>query len=213
MLTIFGTAIGPAQLANLALDPAGAIGSSLAGTRVLFDGVPAPLLYTSARQIGLVAPQSLAGKSSVNVVVEYQGVQTSPISFPVTPANPAIFTLNASGSGDGAIVRLDGNIISATNPAQPGEILLLYGEGYGASTPEIGDGVIIGSTLPVPVLPIKLFIDDQPVDTLYAGGAPAIVNGVLQINFTVPALPSGSHQIQIQVGDRKSPPGVTLQTK
>jgi uncharacterized protein (TIGR03437 family) len=46
----------------------------------------------------------------------------------------------------------------------------------------------------------------------YVGGAGGDVNGVLQINLTVPQLAPGSHQLQIQVGNAVSPTGVTLQT-
>jgi uncharacterized protein (TIGR03437 family) len=213
MLTIFGTAIGPATLQHLALDGSGVVTTSLSGTRVLFDGVAVPLLYTVAGQISVVAPQSLAGKDHVQVVVEYQSVQTAAIAFPVVAANPGIFTINSKGSGDGAIVRPDGTMISTSNPALPGEILILFGEGYGASTPLLADGMIVGTDLPVPVSPVTLLIDGNPVPTLYAGGAPALINGVLQVNFTVPDLAPGSHQIQLQVGDRKSPAVVNLQTK
>ena len=213
IVAIFGTAIGPSQLTTLALDGSGVVTSSLAGTRVLFDGAAAPLIYTVAGQISVVAPQSLAGKDIVQVVVEYQGVQTSAIRFSVAPANPGIFTLNSKGFGDGAIIRPDGTVISESNPGQPGEVLVLYGEGYGATKDPLPDGVIVGSNLPVPVAPVLLLIDDKLVDTQYAGGAPTLINGVLQVNFKVPDLAAGSHQIQLQVGDRKSPAGVTLQTK
>ena len=213
LLTIFGTAIGPASLQTLTLDGSGVVTTALSGTRVLFDGAAAPLLYTVAGQVSVVAPQSLAGKDRTLVVVEYQGVQTAAISFPVAKANPGIFTLNANGSGDGAIVRPDGTAISASNPAVPGEILLLFGEGYGASTPALGDGVLVGTDLPVPVNPVTLLIDGNAVPTQYAGGAPGLINGVLQVNFQVPNLAPGSHQIQLQVTDRVSATGVTLQTK
>ena len=213
MLTIFGNAIGPTSLQPLTLDGNGVVNTSLAGTRVLFDGVAAPLLYTVAGQISVVAPKSLAGKDRTQVVVEYQGVQTAAIGFPVVTANPGIFTVDAKGTGDGAIVRPDGTPISASNPALPGEILILFGEGYGASTPSLGDGVLVGTDLPVPVNPVTLLIDGNPVPTEYAGGAPALINGVLQVNFRVPDLTPGSHQIQLQVADRKSPAGVNLQSK
>jgi len=148
-------------------------------------------------------------------VVEYLNVQTAGIQLPVVSANPALFTLNSSGSGDAAIVRPDGTIINTANPAQPGDTLLLYGAGYGAATAAsaVPDGTIIGSVLPVPLDAVTLLIDTQPVKTLYAGGAPALINGAMQINFTVPALAPGSHQIQLQVGGSTIPAGVTLQTK
>ncbi len=216
LLTVFGAAIGPATLTTLALDATGVTQTSLGGTRVLFNGFPAPLIYTSSGQLSVVAPQSIAGLKTVQVVVEYQNVQTAGMQFPVATANPALFTLNASGSGDAAIIQQNGSIVSTASPAKPGDVLTLYGEGYGTATPATAaaDGAIVGSTLPVPTNPVTLLLDGQPVSTLYAGGAPALINGVLQVNFTVPpgTLP-GSHRIQIQVAGQTSPAGVNLQTK
>ena len=213
ILTLFGTGLGPANLAGLTLDSNNVVTTSVGGTRVLFDGTPAPMIYSLNGQISTIAPYNLASKTITRVVVEYQGVQGAAVQLPVVPANPGIFTLNASGKGDGAIVRLDGSIVSATSPAAPGDILILYGAGQGATSPQLGDGVIVGSTLPIPTLATSLLIDGQSVTPLYSGGAPTLVNGVLQINFQVPQLSAGSHSIQIQVGQRQSPTGVTLQTK
>jgi uncharacterized protein (TIGR03437 family) len=96
-----------------------------------------------------------------------------------------------------------------------GDTLELFGEGYGVPTAgtTLADGAIVGTTLPVPAAGGTLLIDGQTVPTLYFGGAPDEVNGVLQVNFTVPQLAPGSHQIQLSVGGRTSPTGVTLQTK
>jgi len=59
-----------------------------------------------------------------------------------------------------------------------------------------------------------LLIDGQTVPTLYFGGAPGLVNGILQVNFQVPAgLAPGTHQIQLSVAGRTSPTGVTLRTQ
>ncbi len=214
-LVIYGQSIGPAILSTLALNN-GVVSTNLGGTQVLFNGAPAPMIYTSSGQISCIAPYNISDFETINVTVMYNGVASNTLVFPVQPANPAIFTLNASGSGDGAVVRLDGSIVSAKNPAQVGDILELFGEGYGAPTSatSLNDGQIVGTKLPVPADPTTwLLIDGTKVDTLYFGGAPSLVNGVLQVNFKVPSLAPGAHQIQLQVGSRKSPAGVTLYTK
>jgi uncharacterized protein (TIGR03437 family) len=212
-LALYGTSFGPSQLTTLSIDSNGIVNTSLAGTRVLFDGTPAPIVYTSATQLSVIVPANVAGKDTVSVVVEYQGVTAPGVQLRVVAANPAIFTLSSSGSGDGAIVRLDGSVVNSKNPASSGDTLLLFGEGQGTTAPALADGAIVGSSLPLPVVPPVLLIDGQVVPTLYAGGAPSLVNGVLQVNFKVPQLAPGSHQIQLQTGDRTSPSGVTLQTK
>ena len=220
IVTIFGQGLGPATLTTLTVGSNGVVTNSLAGTQVLFNGVAAPVIYTSAGQISVVAPYSISTLPTVAVTVSYNGIApASALNFPVKAANPAIFTLNSSGTGDGVIVKYTGatySVISATTPASVGDVLTLFGEGYGAATTAtaVPDGTIITTKLPVPADPTTLLlIDGQAVSTSYYGGAPYLINGVLQVNFTVPQIAAGKHQIQLQVGSRTSPTGVTLQTK
>jgi uncharacterized protein (TIGR03437 family) len=218
IITLYGTELGPTQVTTLTLDPTGSfVTTSLEGTQVLFNGVPGPMIFTYTGQIAVIVPYEIAAQSTVNVVVSYLGVQTSPIQFKVVPANPGLFTLSQTGKGDAAIVRLsDSSVISTTNPASQGDTLELYGEGYGVATPgtSLPDGTVVVSTLPVPAATTVLLIDGQPVPTSYAGGAGDEVNGVMQINFTVPPqLTPGPHTIQVKVGSATSPAGVNLQTQ
>jgi uncharacterized protein (TIGR03437 family) len=209
ILTLYGTELGPTQVTTLTVNSSNLVDNTLQGTQVLFNGVPGPMIFTSSGQIAVIAPYSIANLGTVSVVVSYLGIQTSPIQLKVVPATPALFTLNNSGKGDAAIVRLDGSVVSTASPASPGDTVELYGEGYGAVSPGLPDGAVVGGPLPVSAI---LLIDGQKVPTLYAGGAGGEVNGVLQINFVVPQLTAGSHQIQVQVGSVTSPAGVTIQT-
>jgi uncharacterized protein (TIGR03437 family) len=220
LLTVYGDNIGPAQFTTKT-DSNGLVATSLAGTRVLFDGTPGPMLYTSAGQASVVVPYNVAGKTNVSVSVEYLGNATAPLIMPVTATDPAIFTQNSSGLGDGAILRQRGSVvdlINTANPAQPGDALLVYGHGYGAVTAatSLPDGTIIGSALPVPVASTTVLLDGTAyaITPFYAGAAPGIVNGVMQVNFFVPSdLAPGSHSIQLKVGNVTSPLGVNLQTQ
>jgi uncharacterized protein (TIGR03437 family) len=220
IITLFGTNLGPCnnltctQATTLTLDPTGTfVTTSLDGTQVTFNGVPGPMIFTLDGQIAVVVPYEIAGQSTVNVVVSYLGLQTAPIQLNVVPATPGLFTLNFLGTGDAAIIRYsDGSVISTSNPASVGDILELYGEGYGVTAPLLSDGAVVGSSLPYPAAPTAVLIDGKTYTPGYAGGAPGYVNGVLQINFTVPQLAPGSHQLQIQVGNAVSPTGVNLQT-
>ena len=214
VLTLYGQQLGPTQLTSATLDSNGLVNTNLEGTQVLFNGVPGPMWFTYTGQIAVFVPYEIAGQSTVSVVVSYLGLQTNPITFNVVPANPGIFTQNSSGKGDADIVRVsDSSIISTSNPASVGDTLILYAEGYGVTSPLLADGAFFtGGTPPLPVAPTVLMIDQQPVSTSYAGAAGGEVNGVLQINFVVPQLKPGSHQIQIKVGNALSPTGVNMQT-
>jgi uncharacterized protein (TIGR03437 family) len=215
-LAIFGQ-IGPTSVTSATLTN-GAFPTTLAGTQVTFNGKAAPILFTSSGQVNVIAPVSFASLPTVDVVVSYQGQASNTLIFPVKPANPAILTLSATGVGDGAIVQLSGSVVSASSPAAVGDILELFAEGYGVATPAttLPDGAIVGTTFPIPNADPstwQLLIDGAVVPTLYFGGAPSLVNGVLQVNFKVPQLAPGEHQIQLSVGGRTSPTGVTLATK
>jgi uncharacterized protein (TIGR03437 family) len=211
ILTLFGTQLGPTQVTTLTVNASNQVDTILQGTQVLFNGVPGPMIFTSTGQIAVVAPYSIANLSNVNVVVSYLGIQTDPIPFKVVSANPGLFTLSNTGKGDAAIVRHnDASVVSAASPAAAGEVLELYGEGFGAVPPILPDGALVGAAKNVPA---TLLIDGNTVSTLYAGAAGGEINGMLQVNFVVPQLVPGSHQIQVKVGDATSPAGVTLATR
>jgi len=217
IVAIFGQGMGPSTPV-IATITNGALPTTLAGVQVTFNGKPAPLYFVSAGQINVIAPASFSTLPSVDVVVTYNNVASNQLVFPVRPANPAIFTQNGSGSGDGIIFESNYSLVTPSKAASVGDNLFLYGEGYGLATPSttLADGAIVGSTPPFPVPNdpnTVLLIDGQAVPTQYFGGAPGLANGVLQVNFQVPQLKPGSHQIQLQVGSRTSPTGVTFSTK
>jgi len=217
IVAIFGQGMGPTTPV-VATVTNGALPTTLANVQVTFNNKPAPLYFVSANQINVIAPAGFSALPSVDIIVTYNSIASNTLVFPVKPANPAIFTQNGSGTGDGIIFESNYSLVNMAQPASVGDNLFLYGEGYGLATSAttLPDGAIVGTTPPFPVpagSPTLLLIDGQTVPTAYFGGAPGLANGVLQVNFTVPPLAPGSHQIQLQVGIRMSPPGVTLQTK
>ncbi len=187
LLTIFGGALGPAALTKAGLTPDGQhFPTTLAGVRVLFDEQPAPLIYVSSSQISAIAPFSLAGKHSTQLSVEYRGIRSNTRSLRVDEAVPGVFTMDASGTGQGAILNQDGSFNLAANPATPGSVIVLYGTGAGQTKPPGEDGKITGGELPTPVLPVSVRIGGVPAEVVYAGAAPGMVAGVLQVNARIP---------------------------
>jgi len=211
LVAIFGSNIGPAQLSNAQVDDAGRVTTTLSDTQVFFDGIAAPLLYASANQVGVIVPFGTAGPQT-EVEVRYQGQLSSPMTMPVLPATPALFALDGTGGGAGAIVNQDGSLNSFDSPAARGTIVLLYATGAGQMTPVLDDGKIVNTApFPTPLLPVQVFIDDQPAEVLYAGAAPGMVQGVLQINARVPdGASSGEVHVVVRAGNYASPNTVTL---
>jgi uncharacterized protein (TIGR03437 family) len=151
----------------------------------------------------------LDGRASTQIQVEYQGVPSSPITIRIAGSAPGIFTLDQNGQG--AILNQDNTVNSSTNGAPAGSIISIYATGEGAVIPQGVDGVIIGATLPMPRLPVTATIGGQPADILYAGSAPGLPAGALQVNARIPeGTASGTAAIVLKVGDASSQTGVTV---
>jgi len=212
IIVITGLGLGPATAVAAGAPP---LPTELAGTRVLFDEIPAPLLYASEQQVNAIAPYALEGKTRTELVVEYRGVRSSPLSLEVAAAAPGIFTLNSSGSGQGAILNQDYSLNGPGNPAARNAIVMLYATGEGQTTPPGADGVAPADVLPRPVLPVTVEIGGVDAPVLYAGGAPGMPAGAMQVNVRVPArAPTGpAVPVRLKVGNYQSQPGVTMAIK
>lgn len=216
IVTIFGTSMGPAEPALLQLTPdQSAITTELAGTRVLFDDTPAPVIYTSASQVSAIVPYSAAGKTATRMTVEYNGVKSNAVQLQVAAASPAIFTLDASGTGQGAILNQNGSVNSRTNPAlrSRNEVIQIFATGEGETEPPGADGRLMpADALARPTLPVAVRIGNVDATVTYAGSAPGLAAGVLQVNARIPGnAPLGDAvPITLSVGGVESQSGVTL---
>lgn len=211
LVTFFGQDMGPAQLVGLQLDGVGLVANSLAGTRVLFDGTPAPMIYTSASQLAAVVPYNTEGRATTQVQVEFEGRRSNTIALPIINSAPALFTADSSGRGQGAILNQNGTVNSATNQADRGSIVILYLTGEGATNPAGVDGKPNASPAPQPKLPVSVSIGGIDAQILYAGGAPGLVAGVMQINVRIPqSVQSGQLPVIVSVGSATSPANVTV---
>jgi trimeric autotransporter adhesin len=210
LVTIYGSGLGPTgtvyQLVN------GMVPETLSGTTVYFNNAAAPILYASTNQINVVVPFGIQG-TTAQVVVNYLGQNSAPQTVNVVAAAPALFTLNATGSGQAAALNQDFSVNGPSNPAKAGSYIILYGTGAGLTNPPSQDGAVAAVPLPLPVLPITVTIGGQSATTSYAGAAPALVDGVIQINATVPSgLGSGSVAVPVvmQINGSSSQNGVTI---
>jgi uncharacterized protein (TIGR03437 family) len=212
LVTIFGANLGPSSDASSFLD-GDVIANTIAGTQVTFGGIAAPLLFASSSQINAVVPFGVTG-STTQVQVLQQGKAVASSTVAVHPASPALFAFNASGGGQGAILNQDLSVNSETNPAAPGSVVVLYGTGGGVTKPASTDGLLTPVSQPylVPMLPVSVSIDNKPAQVLYAGAAPGLVAGVMQINAVVPANAGAAttDQVVVTIGGIESPTAITI---
>ena len=215
VVTIFGANLGPMKMSGMQIDDAGHAANVLAGTQVLFDGVPVPLIYTSSAEVGAVVPFGTAGPTT-QVQVVYRGQSSAPITVAVVPATPALFAQDGSGGGPGAILNADGSVNSWNHPADRGSVISLFGTGLGQTDPLGEDGTLTaGASLPALILPLVVRIDGQPAEIVYAGGAPGLVQGIVQLNVRIPdsVEPAYGIRVTVSAGDYASPNTIVLNVR
>jgi len=200
VVTLFGSNLGPCTLTGLTLDANGFVSSTLAGVQVKFDGVAAPLIYVTATQVAAVVPYDVDGRSSTSVQVTVGGRASNTVTVPVAAAAPGIFTADASGTGSAAAFRT-------------GDVVTIYVTGEGQTTPAGVNGKVT-SNPPLPKLPVIATIDGQPAEVLFAGEAPGIVSGVMQVNLRAASgVRTGPVPVAVTVGGVAAQSGVTVSVR
>jgi uncharacterized protein (TIGR03437 family) len=186
---------------------------SLGGVSVTINGRPAYLWYVSLSQINLQAPDDTA-TGCVDVVVKTpHGTVTSQVTlradqpafsiFPYNYAGPyypaaEIMTPDGSGAyGNGAYDLLGpaGAFSFNSRPVKPGETLVLFGVGFGPTSPPVAAGKIFSAAAPL-ANPVAVTIGGVHVQPSFAG---LVGSGLYQINLVVPPLPSGDQVITASV--------------
>ncbi len=213
LISLYGTKLGPSPGISAQIGTDGTIARSLAGTRVLFDGVAAPILYAGANQVNTVVPCSTGGKASTQMVVQFQGIESPPVTLSLSTAAPGIFSADGSGKGQAAALNQDYSINGPMNPVPRGSAITIYATGIGATSPCV-DGQTYQSDFPRPTVPIVVGIGNVGAQLLYAGQAPLFISGVAQINVTIPPdAPTGLVPLTLFVDGVFSPSGVTIAVK
>jgi uncharacterized protein (TIGR03437 family) len=201
IVAIYGAGLGPSQL--IQNQPAnGLFSSDLAETKVAFNGVAAPILYTSATQVAAIVPYAVSG-ATAQVTVTYQGQASDPFEVTVAQSAPSFFTVNQTGAGQAAAINAaDGTVNTAANPVRIGGYISLYATGEGQTAPPGVDGMLGSSTPAHPILPVTATVGGMPAVVQYAGGVPGQVAGLMQVNVQIPSgvRPSGYVPVVLQVG-------------
>jgi uncharacterized protein (TIGR03437 family) len=180
----------------------------LGNTEVTFDGIAAPLIYAASGQLNAIVPYSIAGRATTAVVVTRSGLASTSLTLNVADTSPAIFSLSQGGSGQGAILNQNESVNGASNPAAPGSVISIYATGAGMLQPSGVTGSVTTSTapFPMPMGTVSVTIGGLTAQIEYAGEAPGLVSGVLQVNAVIPAgiAPGSQPSVILTVGSASS---------
>ncbi|MBI4480788.1 MAG: hypothetical protein HY651_12265 [Acidobacteria bacterium] len=181
--------------------------AQLAGTSVRVNGIAAPLFAigsTSGQQrIDFQVPWEIAGQSSATLVVKNNTLESDPVQLTPLDTLPGIFT---AGGTAGAIVHsTSGAMVTATNPAFRGEVVVIYATGLGSVTFPPATGAATLSDPPSVSTPLPIVtVGGVTAPVIFSGLAPGFV-GLYQVRVQVPPnAPSGSQDVVIQAGGRSS---------
>ena len=206
-----GGALAPGTVAaafgaNLATSSTGVspplpLPNSYQSTQLLVSSLLSPLYYVSQPQLNVEIPAELRPLQQYEAVGMAGGQLTLPVTVTLVGQAPIV-----DAESDGTVIAQDANqsyaLVTAGNPAHPGDTLVVYLVGMGATNPSVQSGQAapgppnLAQTTVQPVVKVN----NQTAPIVYAGLAPGYV-GLYQIDFTVPStVTAGTANLTITQG-------------
>ncbi|MCH8268284.1 MAG: hypothetical protein IH846_12260 [Acidobacteria bacterium] len=207
LISIFGVEMADATGASPALP----LSTQLAGTKVILNGQTIPLLFASSGQINAMVPYGIATDTQHQLVVQRGTSFTVPEPLTVAAAQPAIFTLNQSGQGQGLVFVATSTtsvLAVASSPAKAGDVVILWCAGLGAVDQPVAAGEAAPSAPPATTVnPVTVTIGGVNATVQFAGLAP-FFTGLYQVNAVVPngVQPGNAVPVVLSVAGQSSPP-------
>ena len=194
----------------------GNLPTTLDGVSVTVGAKLAYVYFISPGQINVQAPDVGAGPVPVtvttptgtSVAVTANVVAQSPAFFISDGKTQAVATRNA----DGQLVAKDGTFPGIV-AAKPGDVLILWGTGFGPTTPPVAAGIQVPSDTIHNTSQVSIKIGTADATVFGAALAPTFA-GLYQIAIQVPAsLADGDYALKATVSGASSPDGVILSVK
>jgi uncharacterized protein (TIGR03437 family) len=191
----------------------GNLPTSLDGVSVTFDGKPAFVYYISPTQINVQVPSdNVAGP--VNVVVTNNGSVSAAATGQLQKFAPAFFMYPGTSYAIASLLpdyALAGNpsVVPETVAAKPGDTLVLWGTGFGATNPPVPAGTTVSGALAVVTAPAVTVggIAAQVISTILSPGSAGLYQVTVQLPATVP---TGAVAVVASVGGVQTQAGVLL---
>lgn len=183
-------------------------GSDFAGNRlptaiddvsVSINGRPAYVYFVSPGQLNVLTPPDLAEGPAV-IEVSRGVLKSQPVTVQVGRVVPGLFMFSpesrryvAGSRNDGSLVGKPSLYPGATTPARPGEIITLWGTGFGSTDPPVPNGEIVPAPLRLIASPV-VTIAGATAEVLFAG---LTTPGLYQLNVRVPEAPEGDALVRV----------------
>jgi uncharacterized protein (TIGR03437 family) len=195
---------------------------SLDGVSATVNGVPAYIEFVSAGQINLITPNIAVTGPGAQILLNTPNKNNLTAWMGVDATAPSFFTwiTTTSDSGKYLVAQHASNFTNVgksglypnqpatfTTPAKPGETVVLYGTGFGPTSPVIAQGIITDTVYPLSPTPTAT-IGGITAQVTFAGLIPSL-SQIYQVNLVVPSnAPNGDLQVIVNVNGTTSYPGL-----
>lgn len=222
IISVFGSNLSAPETAKEVgvsdFDELGLIPASLARLSIIFTVPGNPreylgrMLFVNQNQANVQVPNIPTNSDTVMVrpVINRGGgnseVRGPAVEVAVQQRSPGLFTFGSTGVGQAAAVNAaTGQLIAPASEgiagsilAQPDDVILLFGTGFGATDPAFQPGELADQAAPI-MGDVTVEIGGMMAEILYAGVAPNFA-GLMQFNVRIPDLPAGEYAVFIRVG-------------
>ena len=191
-----------------------ALPTALDGVSVTINGEPAYIYYISPVQINLLTPVDMASSGQLTVQITDNTLTSSTVNVTAQAVAPSLFLADTPGHlaathGNGAFIGSTTSSPAGT-PAAPGEEIVMWGNGFGATNPKAVNGQVQSGAAPLVETPV-ITIGGANANVVYAG---LTATGLYQLNVTVPSpLPDGDSAVVAKIGGVSSPAGALITIK
>jgi uncharacterized protein (TIGR03437 family) len=187
--------------------------TALDGVSVKVNGKSAYVYYISPTQINILTPPD-AMQGTVPVQVTYNGATSAVFTVQAQAMSPSFFVFGggpyiAATHSDGSYLGPASLYPGSTTPARPGETVVLYGNGFGATSAAVVGGAQ-AQTGTLPTSP-AITIGGIPAQVSFAG---LISPGLFQFNVIVPlSTSSGDNAVTATYNSAEASPAgmITVQ--
>jgi uncharacterized protein (TIGR03437 family) len=186
----------------------GKLPTSLDGVSVTIDGKPAFMYFISPTQIDVIAPGD-ENEGPVEVKVTNANGTSNAAIAQLQKFSPAFFTFSEQGGKYiAALIALAGGKVDylgpaglfgntrASRPVKSGEVILLYGTGFGPTDPPVRSGMVFNGAAKI-TDKLSVTIGGVPTKVLFAGVTGV---GLYQINVKVPIVADGDQKVVATIG-------------
>jgi uncharacterized protein (TIGR03437 family) len=157
-----------------------AISPSQVNVQVPSNVAPGPQQLTVTTGGGITSPQPVTLSTTKPGLYAPAALLAGSLQYTASFNDPPLTFVMPTGAVSGLNSR----------PAHPGDIIVLWGVGFGAVTPAVDPGQVV-QQLNAVTTPVQFSVGGIPAQTLYAGLAPQAI-GLYQFNVIVPNVAPGN---------------------